>query len=294
MKQRDWFWCGSVLFALAMFISLHCIQEPLNSGIAGGLCAFASTILLGYGLRADAREESVAESKRIEEKQKQHETQRQTQRECVDALLDYLREWFDAQQQSYADSVNQLQTDITAVATEILTLQKIVVNESQLQSKAFAQFSKDVGVCSEADQTQIKESAKTIYDLLLKQHTALCKILESQGKESTNYYKFMIDQPWTGITELSEVLQSIAAQVDSMLSAVEYIQSDTEKQVKIALDKLKEDSKSLQEKLQFLSETLETQGKESRDAMERIIQCYSDVTSQDIEVLTALARDSKV
>ena len=326
MKQKDWFWCGAVFLALVMFISLQSIQEPLYAGIAGGLCALMSAILFGCGLRASAQEKSAIESKHMEEEQKQLEAQCQThtddlehiqsmfdslkeefqsirrsaenegqaQRERITTLLDYLREWFDAQQQSYTVALNQLQTDITAVTEEIRTLRKAIASESQSYSKAFAQFSKDVRECSESDQIQTKESAKSICDSILEQHTALCKVLESQGKESTNYYKFMVDQPWDEVKTLSRMLQSIDDQAGSILSVVDTIPSDTKQHIKNALDKLREDSGSLQEKLQYVCETMEKQGKESRDAMDRVMQGYSDITAQDIEVLTALTRDARV
>ena len=294
MKQKEWFWCGAVLFALSMFISLHSIQEPLYTGIAGVLCALVSTILLGCGFRTNAREKSAAESKRMEEEQKQLEAQHQTQKECIDALLGYLRERFDAQQKSYTVALNQLQTDITAVTGEIHALGKTIISESQSHSKVSVQLTKDVRESSETVQTQIKDGAKDICDLLLEQHTALRNVLERQGNESAIYHKFMLDQPVAEIKTLSETLQSIVGQVDSILSAVDFFQSDTEKQIKKALDRLNEDSKSLQEKLQYVCETLETQGKESRDAMERVMQGYSDVTSQDIEVLSALVKDARV
>lgn len=237
MKQKDWFWCGAVLFALAVFVSLQSVQGSLCSCIAGGGCALVSAILFGCGLRADAQEKSAIEAKRTEEEQRQLEAQRQAQRKNIAELLDHLKEY------------------------------------------------------SVSSRIQIKESAKSICDFTLEQHTALRKVLERQGQESTKYHEFMIDQPWN---EIDDTLKSIASQVDNILYVVDSIQSDTEKQLKKALDKLKEDSQSLQEKLQYVCETLEKQGKESRDAMDRMMQGYSDVTAQDIEVLTALMRDSRV
>lgn len=326
MRQKDWFWCGAVLFALAMFISLQSVQEPLYSGIVGGLCALAAAILLGYGLRADAQEKAAMALKRMEEEQKRLEAQRQAhteeleliqsmfvtlkeknqstresvesegqaQRESMATLSDQLREWFDAQQESYAVALNQFQMDITAVTEEIQALCKTIVSESQLHSNAFMQFSKDVKEYSESERTQTEECAKLICDLMREEYAAHCKVLNDQRKESTNYYKFMVDQPWAEVKALSETLQSIASQMDSMLLAIESIQLDTKNQVKNALEKLKEDSESLQEKLQYVCETLENQGRENRDVMERVMQGYSDITAQDVEVLTALAKDLKI
>ena len=133
-----------------------------------------------------------------------------------------------------------------------------------------------------------------ICDSIIEQHTALCKVLESQGKESTNYYKFMVDQPWDEVKALSRTLQSIDDQAGSILSVVDTIPSDTKQHIKNALEKLREDSGSLREKLQYVCETLEKQGKESRDALDRVMQGYSDITAQDIKVLTALTRDARV
>lgn len=156
MKQKDLFWCGAVLFALAVFITLQSVQELLWSGIVGGLCALAAAILFGCGLRADAQERAAAESKRAEEEQKRLEAQRQThtedverlqgmleilkeevrsarksaenegqaQRTSMTVLQDYLREWFDAQQQSYTVALDQFQTNIAAVKGEIQALRR--------------------------------------------------------------------------------------------------------------------------------------------------------------------------
>lgn len=323
MKQKDWFWCGAALFVLAMFVTLQSFQAPLYSGIAGGLCVLAAVLFFGCGLWANAQERSVIESKRLEEEQDRlkewhqihtegleriqsifeamdseiqsvrtsTENEGRRQRECMTAVLNYLREWFDAQQQSYTVALSQIHTDLSVVTGEIQALRKTISSEHQLHSQAFVQLSKDVRECSASDRAQTKESTKSICDSILEQHTALHKMLDSQGKESVNYYKFMIEQPWAKVGSLSQTLQSIADQVDNVLSAIDSIQSGTEKQLKKALDKLKTDSESLQEKLQYVCETLEKQGKESRDAMDRVIQGYSDITAQDVEVLTALARD---
>lgn len=294
MRQKDWFWCGAALFALAVFIALQGVQEPLYSCVTGGLCAVVSVILFGCGLRADLQEKSAAESKRTEEKEKQRrlqaanleqlqgmletlteevqltrksiENEGQAQKEASAALFHYLKEWSDAQQKSYTAALDQIQPNITAVTEKIQVLHNTITNESQ-------------------------SHAKTICDALLEQHTALCKILEIQGKDSTNYYKFMVGQPWVELKGLSETLQSIADQASDISSAVNAMQSETKEQIKGALNKLKAESESLQEKLQYVCATLEKQGKESRDAMDHVMQSYSDVTAQDIEVLTALARD---
>ncbi len=256
-----------------------------------------SAILLGCGLRAERQEKATIELKYLEDEQNRFKVQRQMHTEGLErmtTLLDYLKEWFDAQQQSYTVVLDQLQTDIATVTGEIEVLRKTAATVSQSQVKALAQFSKDVEERSKLSQAQLKESTKSICDSVLEQHTALRKLLEGQGKQSIDYYKFMIDQPWAKIKEFSETLCSIAGQVNSILSAVDAMESNTENQLKRALNKLKADSELLQEKLQYVCETMKAEGKESRDAMDRVMQGYSNVTAQDLEVLTALARDTKV
>lgn len=125
--------------------------------------------------RPGAREKSAAELKCIEEEQKQLEVQRQVQKECVAILLDYLKKHYDIQQQYYTAAIDQLQTDIAAVATEISTLRAVVTDESRLRSKSLVQFSKDMGMCFEANQAQIIEIDRTFCG----QYTVLSKILES-------------------------------------------------------------------------------------------------------------------
>lgn len=271
MKQKDWFWCGAVLSALTMFIFLQSVQGPL-AGIVGEFCALAAVILFGCGLRTDAQEKSAMELKRMESEQ----------------------ELLKAQYRIHAEALEHIQRMIEALKEEIQSVGKSVENDSQLQSKAFAQFSEDVKRYFESDRIQTKESANSMCELIFEQHTALRKVLESQGKESASYYRFMIDQPWGEAKVLSQTLQYIANQADSVLPLLDAMQSDTKKQLKEALNKLKEDGESLQEKLQYVCETLEKQGKENRDAMDRMMQGYSDITAQDIEVLTALAKDTGV
>ena len=101
----------------------------------------------------------------------------------------------------------------------------------------------------------------------------------------------MIAQPWAEIRALSETLQSAADQIGDIWSSVDSIRSDTGRQMKKALDQLTEDSGLLREKLQDVCETLERQGREATEAMDRVIQSYSDITAQDMEILTTLARE---
>lgn len=292
MKQKDKFWCGAVLFTLMMFISLQIVQGLL-AGIAGGFCALAAVILFGCGLKADEQEKTSVELKRVEAEQEQIEAQHRIHTEDFEhtqRMIESLKEEI----QSYATALNQIQTDIAATVEELQTLHKAVTVGSQSQLKVLAQFSEDVKKCFESDQIQAKENVKLMCELNREQHVALCKVLEMQGTKSEKYYGFMIEQPWAEIRVLSQNLQSIANQVDSVLSLLDDIQSETEEQFQETLKQLQEDGKSLQGKLQYVCEAIKQQDKENRDAMERVMQGYSDITAQDIELLTALARDIKV
>lgn len=324
MKQRDWFWCGAVLSALVMFISLQSIQEPMYAGIAGGVCALASAALFGYGLRAQAREQSARSADRVEEERTRLEARRKAhaedmerihsalealkgemqaaresaengsraQKESITGVRNDLREWFDARQQSDTVILQQVQTDLAAVTEEIRTLRKAVSGGMKLQETAVAKLSGEIKECALSDQAQAKESAKAVCDTLREQQEALNKELADYKAKFEKYCGFMIDQPWNEIGTLSEGLQSVQEQAEDMLSAVDSISSATEKLTKKALDRLTEDSRSLQEKLQYVCETLETQGRENRDTMNRMIEGYSDVTAQDVEILTALTRSA--
>lgn len=265
MKPKEWFWCGAVVSVLAMFILLQTMQSPYDAGIAGGVCALMAVIFLGCGLRADAREKSAAESGRLAEEQKRAE----------------------AQQQAYIDVLNQMRE------------------------------------CAESDRTRIEESVTAIRELLLAQNTAICEILKKQGESSTEYYKFMRDQAWTDIgvlkdqgetsikyykfmldqpckdiMGLSKMLESIANQLADISSRVDSIPSGMDKQIneqlQKVLDVLKGNDSSLQKMMKNVCKTLENQGRENKEAMERVIQGYADVTAQDLEVLTALAKDARV
>lgn len=296
MKRKDWCWCGAVLSALMMFIFQQSVQGVL-AGIAGGLCALAAVILFGCGLRADGQEKSAAELKRREAEQEQLEAQQRIYTEALDhiqRMAEALKEELQSAGKS-AEHDRQEQRESTAVATgEIQTLRQAVTDESRSQLNALAQFSEDVKKYFEFERIQTEKSARLMCEMIAEQHTAIRKVLESQSKESANYYRFMVDQPWAEIKAISQTLQYIADQTDSVSSLLDAVQSDTKKQFKETLNKLKENGESLQEKLQYVCETLEKQGQENRDAMERVIQGYSDITAQDIEVLTALAKNTGV
>lgn len=296
MKQKDWCWCGAVLSALMMFIFQQSVQGVL-AGIAGGLCALAAVILFGCGLRADAQEKSAAELKRREAEQEQLEAQQRIYAEALDhiqRMAEALKEELQSAGKS-AEHDRRVQRESTAVAIgEIQTLRQAVTDESRSQLNALAQFSEDVKKYFEFERIQTEESARLMCEMIAEQHTAIRKVLESQSKESANYYRFMVDQPWAEIKAISQTLQYTADQADSISSLMDAVQFDTKKQFKETLNKLKENGESLQEKLQYVCETLEKQGQENRDAMERVIQGYSDITAQDIEVLTALAKNTGV
>ena len=157
--------------------------------------------------------------------------------------------------------------------------------------QAVAQMSKDVKAFAESERRKQDDRVKVICDLIVDQHAALRQIVEHQGRESRSYYQFMVGQPWEKLHTLAETLQAIADQVDSILLAVEDIPENDEKQLRKALKEWKEEGASLQEKLEDVCKMLKEQGRESRDAMDRVMQSYSNVTAQDIEVLTALTRD---
>lgn len=296
MKHRDLFWCGTALFVLSMFISLQCVQDSVYSAMAGGLCALVAVILFGCGLQADARQRAADESKHIDDEQKQHkahaegieliqsmlvaikdevhcaneiaQNETHTQREFQSALLGHLDEWFDGQQKSYSTTMQQLKASISDITEEIQSLRKSTITEGQ------------------------SYSAK-ICRLLLEQHDSLLKALDTQGKVSENYYKFMISKPWNEIHDICETLKSTADTLETLLSSVDSLNEDAERNLNSALEKLEKDSTLLQEKLNSVCDTLESQGKENRDVMDRLMQSYTNVTAQDIELLTSLARDEK-
>lgn len=326
MKRRDWFWCGALLFALMVFVSLQGIQKPAYAGIAGGLCALASSLLFGCGIRAGAQERSAVESEHAKEKQQQMEIRRQAHaddiekvkvlfdelkeevrfaREAVEAgyqaqgkdnaaLLAYLRERFSAQEKSYAAALEQIRENIAAVTEKIQSLQKTVSSESRSYSAMVAQLSTNVETSFELNRTQFKENSQEFLNSIHEQYAALKSVVERQESQAANYYKFMVGQPWNVISVLYEVTQTMADQLDSMLTAVDSMQIGTEKQVKTVLKQVREDSELLHDRLQAVCKMLETQGQESRDALDRVMQGYSDVTAQDIEVLTALAKGVNV
>ena len=319
MRQRDLFLCGAVLSALAVFVCLRSVQEPLYAGIGGGLCALVAAVLFGCGLWADAREKSDSRSRRLEERQRQLEEERRMHTEALECLrgimealereaqsvrtsveeevrargadLSALREWLDARQQFYAAALGQIQTGITAVTGELEVLCGATAAENQSRAKAAAELSEDVRAGFTSGRKQTEEGAKAICDSMLALHTALRQAVESQSRQAENYYKFMIAQPWAEIRALSETLQSAADQIGDIWSSVDSIRSDTGRQMKKALDQLTEDSGLLREKLQDVCETLERQGREATEAMDRVIQSYSDITAQDMEILTTLARE---
>lgn len=249
MRQRDSFWCGAVLSALAVFVCLRSIQEPLYAGIGGGLCALAAAVLFGCGLRADTREKS------------------------------------------HAAALEQIQAEIAAVTGELKTLRGEIAAESQSRSKAAAELLEDVRSGFASGRTQTGESVKAVCVSMLALQSDLRQVLERQSGQAENYYKFMIAQPWNEIKALSETLQSAADQIGDIWSSVDSIHSDTGRQMKKVLDQLTEDSEALREKLQGVCETLERQSRETTEAMDRVMQSYSDITAQDMEVLTALARE---
>lgn len=325
MKQKNWFWIGTVLLTLMMFVFIQCVPEPLYAGITGSVCALAAAALFGYGLRVKEQERIAAEAKRAEETQKQLEAQRQTytddvkhiqtlfetlkaeiqsfrktvenegqaQRESVTALQDCLKERFDGQRQFNTAALEQIQTDMARGTEEIQALRKTVADESQAHSRIFAQFSKDMEERIESVRGQAEKSTALICNSILAQRIALLEPLENHAKESSSYYTFMIDSVSANVNDLSQTLQSITDQAGDILFAVESVQSGTEKNARKILDVLREDSGSVEEKLESVCKTLETQGQESINAMERMMQGYSDITAQDIEVLTALAKDIK-
>ncbi len=319
MRQRDLFLCGAVLSALAVFVCLRSIQEPLYAGIGGGLCALAAAALFGCGLWADTRERSDSRSRHLEEGQRQLEEGHRMHTEALECLrgimealereaqsvrtsveeeglarradLSALLERLDAHQQSYVVALGQIQTETAAVTGKLETLRGAVAAESRSRSKAATELSEGVRSGFTSNRKQAEESAKAVCDSMLALHTALRQALECQGRQAENYYKFMIAQPWAEIRALSETLQSAADQIGDIWSSVDSIHSDTERQMKKALNQLTEDSGALRKKLQDVCETLERQGRETTEVMDRMIQSYSDITAQDMEVLTALARE---
>lgn len=319
MKQKDWFLCGSVLFALVMVISLQSVQEPLYAGAVSVICAFASTACFAFRLRLDALEKAAAEAKQREEEkncldaQEQTRTENikciqsmfetltaevraardasqkhdQTQEESLATLMQKLRTWFETQQQTCSAATDQLQTKMVAATGQIQMLHQTMTEEVQ----AVAQMSKDVKAFAESERRKQDDRVKVLCDLIVDQHAALRQIVEHQGRDSRSYYQFMVGQPLEKLDTLVETLKAIEGQVDSILWAVEDIPANDEKQLRKALKEWKEEGASLQEKLEDVCKMLKEQGKESRDAMDRVMQSYSNVTAQDIEVLTALTRD---
>lgn len=234
MKQKDWFWCGTVLCVLVMFISITTIREPLYAGMAGGACAVAAVIFLGCGLRKDAQEKTDAESTRAN-------------------MLETLKE----------EVLNQLQAGISAI-NETVTEGVRTLRE---------------------DGAGERESIQEQWNIL---HDAMGK----ESVELSNYFSYMVGMPWEEIKKIADIVQSMSDQLESISDAVDSIQSDTEFKIAESLKKLDEDNDSLKDALQDVCKTLEMDGKENRDAMDRVIQSYSNVTAQDIEVLTALRKDA--
>lgn len=256
MKQKNWFWCGAVFFALAMFVLLGVVQEPLYAGVSGGLCALASAILLGCGLRTAEHEKAVAEKRCVEEQQAE---ERRAQ-EMFDALVGGLR----------------------AVKEAVETVEQTITHAAR-----------DARERSNSDRAQAVERAQNLCDCVQEQHTALRRILEGQGKEASSFYGFMIDRPWDEIKAISQQLQAVNNSLGEISSTVDSLQSGAGSHLKDTLAALREDNEELCGKLQAVSESLEKQGAAQRDAMERVMQGYADITEQDYEVLTALARDTR-
>lgn len=143
-----------------------------------------------------------------------------------------IKEWYSAEEKSHTTALHQLQSDIAAVTEGIQALHKAAASEMQSHVKMLEQIAKDMKACSESERAQAQESTKAVCGSILEQHATLLNALDRQGKESANYYKFMIDQPWLELKALSETLQSIGVQVDSILSSIDTIQTDTSKQLK--------------------------------------------------------------
>ena len=207
MKRRDWFWCGALLFALMVFVSLQGIQKPAYAGIAGGLCALASSLLFGCGIRAGAQERSAVESEHAKEKQQQMEIRRQAHaddiekvkvlfdelkeevrfaREAVEAgyqaqgkdnaaLLAYLRERFSAQEKSYAAALDQFRK-----------FHKIGSSESRSYSAMVAQLSTNVETSFELNRTQFKENSQEFLNSIHEQYAALKSVVERQESQAAN------------------------------------------------------------------------------------------------------------
>ena len=291
MKRKDLFWCGAVLFALSMFISLSIMQDPLIAGITGGLCALAAVILIGFGLQKASHEKSESEAKTREYIQKQLEIQVQIQKERFDSILNCLNEHFETKQKSNNDALDQLQSYITSVTDGIRTLHDAITSESNMRSEAFSQLSLNLNKYCDSALSQIINNYKSISDLLIEQHTTALKMLDEYENNSIKYYDFITDQPWNYINTIYELLESLNDEIGTIQNAIESLSSDTVACIKKHTAKLENYSLMYQDKLQSVCETLEQQGKESRDAMDRILKSYSDVTSKDIEVLTTLAKD---
>lgn len=325
MRQKEWLWSGALFFALIGFISVQVCQNPLYSGLVGGVSALIAAILFGYGLHVDTQERSASNLRQLEITQKLAETENQAhaediehilsniellseeiktvkeavendgikQRDFIGVLSSYLKDWSDEQQKSYNAILMEIQTGSTKLTGKVQMLCETITGEGQVQLRAFEQIFQNISSCFESEQTQIEKRTNSICDLVREQQAELRETLSNHFKESENYYKYMVDQPWTDINKIANNTQLMSNQMDSIYSVLDTIQDDTPKQFEKALGKLKEDSESLQEQLKYVCDTLEQQGKESRDAMERVIQGYSDVTTQDMEVLTSLLKDIK-
>ena len=121
----------------------------------------------------------------------------------------------------------------------------------------------------------------------------VCKSLATQDANAQEYYGYMISQPWEDLKTLSVSAQSLSEQLENVATVVDDLQEGWNKQSKLILNEMQTTSAAQEELIQNLCQTLEKQGLENRKGMEQLMSAYSDVTSQDVKVLSQLAKEIK-
>lgn len=277
MKRAHWFWCGAAFFALATLVTSQNMPDQFF-GIPSICCALLSAILLGFGLHANAREQTAAKQRLQEEHQARCEELRRIET-AVASLHTQIRQI----------SLESGQAQAAAVIEAIRNFQESAVPAGEQRLQALAQLLEAVQANTRT-QARSEKTLQALSTALAKDHAALQAVWEAQGKDAAKYYNYMIDQPWSTLQALSENMQRMAEQNSSILDAIQELQLDTQKQLARAMKQLREDSEELHDRLQGVCTTLEQEGQESRNALDGVMQSYANITAQDLEVLEAFAK----
>lgn len=309
MKKSNQYWCGAAFFAICTYVIVQSFSNPLYAGLTGGACAVVSVVLLGFGFWSAERAQRADQ----EREQNHLETQNQsiltalnqiqqsleslyqevhTFRTDVDSrartmeqvgseVKAFLQKNCNAQQKNHTEDVEQMQKGFISVHQQLHLLHVVMEQMEPLQEK-LCQLLGDLNQKTEFVQKLVEEGKEEVRSVLI-----------TQGTDAQEYYGYMVDQPWEELKTLSVSTQSLSEHLENAVTMFEDFQDGWNKHYKLILNEMQKNGTAQEDLIQNLCQMLENQGLENRKEMEQLMSAYSDVTSQDVKVLSALAKGIK-